>query len=264
MPSSPLPKISIITPSYNQAQFIEATIRSVLDQAYPCLEYIIVDGGSTDGTLDILRRYEDRIAWTSGRDQGQANAVNIGLRRASGDVVAYLNSDDLYLPGALLAVGRYFARHPDAPCLTGQCRSIDEHGKEIRGLITLYKLLWMVLHSYQALLVLNYISQPATFWKRSILDHIGYLDESLHYTMDYDYWLRMGQEYRFHYIYRHLACFRIHSSSKSGTTAHKQFDEEYVTASKYSHSKWILNAHLVHKSIAAGVYRQLLAKNLPN
>ena len=252
-----LPRITIITPSYNQAQFIEETILSVLNQGYPDLEFIVVDGGSTDGTLDILRKYEDRLAWSSGRDGGQTNAINIGLRRATGDIVAFLNSDDVYLPGALRAVGEYFSRHAEASCLTGQCRTMDEKGREIRIAITTYKNLWLSLNSYQVLLILNFISQPATFWRRCVTEKIGYLEESLHYTMDYEYWLRMSRHYRMHVLFRRLACFRVHSHSKSGTTAHCQFDEELSVASRYG-NRLSTRLHAAHRALIVFVYKHIL------
>ncbi|MCD4672777.1 MAG: glycosyltransferase, partial [Anaerolineaceae bacterium] len=164
----PLPRISIITPSFNQADFIETTILSVLGQEYPHLEYIVVDGGSTDGTLDILRKYETQLTWSSEEDRGQAHAINKGLARAGGEVVAFLNSDDVYAPGALLATGEYFAAHPGAWWLTGKCAIVDDQGCEIRKLITAYKHFWLQFRSYGVLQIMNYISQPATFWRRSL------------------------------------------------------------------------------------------------
>ena len=114
-----LPRISVVTPSYNQGNFVEETIQSVLDQGYPNLEYIVMDGGSTDGTLDILRKYEKRLVWKSERDRGQSDALNKGFRMASGDIFSFINSDDVYEPGALHKVGRFFVDHPQASWLTG-------------------------------------------------------------------------------------------------------------------------------------------------
>jgi glycosyltransferase involved in cell wall biosynthesis len=253
-----LPKISIITPSFNQGQFIEETIQSVLNQDHPDLEYIVIDGGSTDNTLDILRKYNDSILWMSEPDRGQVDAINKGLRRATGEIVAFLNSDDLYEPGALWAVSEYAVDHPEAMLITGQCRNIDEKGEETRKAITLYKNFWLGLRSYRVLLVLNYISQPATFWRYAVTEQIGYLDESLHYTMDYDYWLRIGCKYPIHYLHRNLACFRIHSSSKSGTTAHKQFDEELFVAGKYG-SGLPLKLHRFHRFVTVAIYKGMLS-----
>lgn len=255
-----LPLITIITPSYNQACFIEQTIESVLDQKYPCLQYIVMDGGSTDGTQALLRKYDRHLEWFSERDRGQSHAVNKGLRLAAGEIVAFINSDDYYEPGALWAAGGFFAAHPDAAWLTGKCRTVDETGREIRRPVTLYKHLWLRLRSYRALQVLNYVSQPATFWSRKLLPEIGYLDEGLRYTMDYDYWLRIGKRYPLRTIDRCLACFRIHSCSKSGTTAHLQFDEELETARRHSQSRRLLALHRLHRAITVTIYRHLLIK----
>ena len=253
-----LPQISIITPSFNQAKFIEETLLSVLDQNYPNLEYIVIDGGSTDGTLNILEKYKDRLVWISEPDLGQANAINKGLKQAGGDVVAFLNSDDLYLPGTLDAVGQYFSTNPHASWLTGFCRNTDENGREIRKFIRLYKNLWLNFgNNYQSLLVLNFISQPSTFWRHAVMRDVGYLNEELHYTLDYEYWLRIGKKHKLHILHQNLSSFRIHSHSKSGTTTHLQFDEELDVARKYTNnlSIWL---HKLHCIATMAVYKQIM------
>lgn len=252
-PAERLPRISVITPSYNQARFIEQTIQSVLSQNYPHLEYLIIDGGSTDGTLDILRRYNDHLTWISEQDSGQTNAINKGLRMASGEIVAYLNADDLYEPDTLFLVGKYFNSNSDAMCVTGQCQNIDEKGKIIRRGVSWYKNFWLRVGNYSVLQVLNFIAQPATFWRRCILEQIGYLDERLHYTMDYEYWLRIGKHYPIHRLHRPLAQFRIHSNSKSGQTSTDQFNEELLVAMCYGKGLPIL-LHKLHRIATVQVY----------
>lgn len=252
-----LPKISIITPSLNQDLFIEETIQSVLSQDYPNLEYLIVDGGSTDDTLQIVRKYNDRLSWISEKDKGQSAAINKGLRLVDGDIVAFLNSDDLYQPGTLMAVGEFFANHSEANWLTGLCINVDQSGNEIRQCIRLYKNFWLRWNHHSFLQVLNYISQPSTFWKRSAINKVGYLNEQLHYTMDYDYWLRLGQHYPLHVLYRDLAKFRIHSNSKSGATTYRQFDEELQVVEKY-YTGLPIFLHRIHRAITIKLYEQEL------
>ena len=252
-----LPSISIITPSFNQGAFIERTIQSVLNQGYPDLQYIVMDGGSTDETVGILKAYGDRLTWVSEPDHGQGHAINKGLRRATGDIVAYLNSDDELEPGALRRIGAYFKSHRDAEWVTGKCRIIDPQGRETRRSITAYKNAWMRTKSYQVLLVLNYISQPATFWRRSMLESIGYFDESLHYTLDYDYWLRIGGRHRLHVLDGYIARFRVHPDSKGGTSAQKQFDSELAVAKHYTQSGAMLHLHRLHAQLILAIYRRL-------
>ena len=249
-----IPKISIITPSLNQVSFIEETILSVLSQKYPNLEYLVIDGGSTDGTLDTLKKYSDRLTWISEKDSGQSSAINKGLRMATGDVVAFLNSDDLYEQGTLAMVGDYFARHENAFWLTGYCLNIDQNGHEIRSFIRDYKNFWLRWNHYQVLKVLNFISQPSTFWRRSTMSEVGFLDESLHYTMDYDYWLRLGRKFPLHVIRKNLSRFRLHEQSKSGTTYHDQFDEELRVAKKYFRGLPIF-LHFIHQYLSSKVYQ---------
>ncbi len=251
-----LPKISIITPSLNQGRFIEQSICSVLDQGYSNVEMIVIDGGSTDATLDLLKKFEPRIKWISETDTGQANAINRGIRMATGEILAYLNSDDYYLPGTFHLVGEYFRTNPDARWLSGYCRNIDRNGEEIRKGIKLYKNFWLKFASLKILKVLNFISQPATFWRRDILNDVGLLDEGLNYTMDYDLWLRIGRLHQLHILRSELACFRIHLSSKSGSTDHGQFDEELMVAGRYSNN-WLQVLHQLHRLVTVNVYKHL-------
>jgi glycosyltransferase involved in cell wall biosynthesis len=250
-----LPKISIVTPSYNQGAFIEETIRSVLDQNYPNLEYIVMDGGSTDGTLEILHKYDGRIRWSSEKDHGQTDAINKGMGMASGEIRAYLNSDDLYQPGALLKVGQFFRDHPEAMWLSGRCQTIDAVGKEIRRPFTAYKHFWLGLHSYHVLLVLNYVAQPATFWRRAAAERIGPLNETLFYTMDYEYWLRLGAHYPLHALPEPVARFRVHTTSKSGNTVHLQFDEELAVAGQFGQGL-VTRLHRLHRNLTVAIYRR--------
>lgn len=263
-----LPRISIVTPSYNQGHFIGQTIESVLSQDYPDLEYIIVDGASTDNTLDVLRSYDGRLTWISEKDRGQTHAINKGMHMATGDVVAFLNSDDLYLPGALDTVGRFFAERPDAGWLTGRCRIIDQDNREIRKGITLYKNAWLRVANYQTLQITNFISQMATFWRRDAARRIGELNETLHYVMDYDYWMRIGRYYKLHVVHRDLACFRMHTTSKSNTSsaaavtqANAQFDEEIRIARHHTRSRLLVDLHRMHNAMIVASYRQALKRS---
>jgi glycosyltransferase involved in cell wall biosynthesis len=251
------PKITIITPTLNQADFINETIQSVLNQGYPNIEYIIVDGGSTDGTKEILESYDGRIRWISEKDRGQSDAINKGLRMASGQVIAFLNSDDLYEPGALLDVGAFFAKNPDAFWLTGWCRVIDPQGVEIRKLITLYKKFWLLLHRYEILIVMDYISQPATFWRKEVIEKVGVFNENLHYAMDYDYFLRVGKYFKLWVRPRYLASYRIHPNSKAGSSAHAQFDSTFKIAQSHSNMKLLIWLHSWHNRMIVFFYRRL-------
>jgi glycosyltransferase involved in cell wall biosynthesis len=214
---STTPKISIITPSFNQASFIEQTIRSVLEQDYSNLEYIVIDGGSTDGSVDIIRKYSDRIAyWVSEKDRGQTHAINKGLVRATGDIVAYLNSDDFYVEGALARVAGLFNRQPELDLIHGRCRVVDENGiktGERAGSITRYDEildLWNVWWNRR-----NFV-QPEVFWTKRISDRIGPFREDLYWVMDYEYWLRILRAGgRVGFIDSELAAFRMQPNQKS-------------------------------------------------
>lgn len=251
-------KISIVTPSYNHAHFIERTIDSVLNQNYPDLEYIVMDGGSKDGTVDILKRYKDKIVWKSEKDGGQSEAINKGLKMATGDVVAFLNSDDTYEPGALAKVAKFFEDNPDIKWAYGKCRIIDENEKEIRKPITLYKNLLLKRYSFNKLLSENFISQPATFWRREIHNKIGFINEDEHYTMDYEFWLRIGQKYPAGVIDDYLANFRMYNTSKSGSLSNPQFQDELRIAKKFSKgARWPILLHKFNYYKIVWIYRAM-------
>lgn len=258
---STLPSISIITPTLNQGHFIERTIRSVLAQEYPRLEFIVIDGGSTDGTIGILRKYAAKLRWISEPDTGQSDAINKGLRMATGDIVAYLNSDDLYEPEALHRVARYFTDHPDIRWATGKCRIIDEQDREVRKAITLYKNLLLRWYSYSLLLVTNPISQPATFWRRSVLAEVGSFSEREHLVMDYEFWLRIGRMYEPGILNDYLAGFRVYASSKTSSSFLKTFRREMEIARNYS-SSIVLNG--LHRLSYLGIVASYHIINFPH
>ncbi len=230
-------KFSIITPSYNQGQFISQTISSILTQTGDFeLEHIIIDGQSTDNSLPIIQETasrETRIKWVSEPDQGQSDAINKGLRKASGEIIGWLNSDDFYEPGSLQKVNDYFKANPQVKWIIGQCKIVNQDSREIRNWITAYKNWQVKRYSYKKLLTENFVSQPAIFWRRELLSEIGYLDLAENYCMDYDLWLRFGQKYQPGLINQYLSNFRYHQGSKSGQVNKKQFQDSLRLAKKY-------------------------------
>lgn len=204
-----IPRISIVTPSFNQAPYLEITIRSVIEQNYPDLEYIIIDGGSTDGSVDIIRKYEKYVnAWVSEPDRGQAHALNKGLRMISGEIWGWLCSDDTLAPGALEKISRAFAADPNAAVIYGNCNFIDEKGRVTREKKP-------GPFSRSRLMRNNFLYQPATFARSDCLKKYGFLDESLHYAMDYEFWLRFDPGERISYLNEWIADYRLHLSSKT-------------------------------------------------
>jgi len=228
-------KISIVTPSLNQAGFLPATLASVLGQEGDFeLEHRVIDAGSTDGSLDVLRAFDDpRFSFISEPDDGQADAINKGFALTSGEIVAWLNSDDLYEPGALTAVAEAFAANPDKAWLTGRCIIVDEHNRPVRAGVRRYKDRRLRRYTYRALLRENFISQPATFWRREALPDDRPLDTTLNWAMDYDLWLRLGRVSDPIVLDRPLARFRLHARSKTGDFSRRQYDEDLAVARRY-------------------------------
>jgi glycosyltransferase involved in cell wall biosynthesis len=209
MPAGEGPLVSIVTPSFNQGRFLRRTIDSVLAQDYPRLEYRVVDGGSTDESVAILRSYGPRLKWTSAPDRGQADAINQGLAHAQGEILAYLNSDDVLRPGAVSIVVKHFAQHPDWDLVYGNADHIDECDRMLGQYPT-------APYSFARLLVDCCICQPAAFWRRRMAERVGPFDVGLHYALDYDYWMRIDRAGgRLVHVPEVLAASRLYPETKT-------------------------------------------------
>jgi glycosyltransferase involved in cell wall biosynthesis len=207
MTKSPL--VTIVTPSFNQAQFLEKTIRSVIRQDYPHIEYIVIDGGSTDGSVDIIKKYEKHIAyWVSEPDNGQSNAINKGFAKARGSILAWLNSDDLLAPSAVRIAAHYLSLNPDIGLVYGNRLHIDRKGNVV-GINR------CPTHD-QNMFKKNFtIPQETAFFRREIFEAVGRLDESLHFAMDFDLWCRVAKVTRMHHAPAFMGYFREHAAAKS-------------------------------------------------
>jgi len=205
--------ISIITPSFNQAHYLEQTIQSVLGQDYPYIEYIVVDGASTDGSVEVIKKYAGKLAWwVSEKDSGQAEAINKGLARAKGEIVAWLNSDDYYLPSAVSAAMEVFEENPDVVLVYGNMLAVDERGNAFNSLT--YKQL-----SLQDLLCFQIIGQPAVFFRREVLEKTGLLDPTFHFLLDHHIWIRIAQHGKILHVNQTWAAARYHAEAKNRAKA---------------------------------------------
>lgn len=225
----PWPRISIVTPSFNQGQFIEETILSVIGQHYPNLEYIVMDGGSSDNTVEVIKKYEKHIShWQSAKDNGQSAAINDGFGRATGDIVAWLNSDDFYFPGTL----HYVATQLDisrSEILLGNCFHFFQNSAQTWGSDV------AAHHANSNLLLCDYIIQPSSFWTQQTWKQVGQLNEDLHFVFDWDWYIRARQaSIGFKTSQKYLSAYRFHEAHKSGGGGAKRRDEIAEIYTNYS------------------------------
>ncbi len=219
------PVVSIVTPSFNHAAFIEKTILSVLNQDYPNIEYIVMDGSSTDGTLDILRKYGNRLSWVSEPDQGQSDAINKGFQRANGEILAWLNCDDNYLPGAVRTAVQFLVEHPDLAMVYGGANYQNDEGELLkRGRSTDFDL----NRPCETI-----IPQPAAFFRRAVFEEVGQLDIDLHYRMDLDLWARIALKYQIRSIPYVFVNIRTSLDTKTSSRSDQFWSELSLIGKRY-------------------------------
>jgi glycosyltransferase involved in cell wall biosynthesis len=245
------PKISIVTPSFNQGRFLEETILSVLNQRYPHLEYVVIDGGSTDETVEIIRRYEDKLAyWVSEKDRGQVHAINKGIEKCTGDIFAFINSDDVYLPGTFAAVAEYFEAYPETEWVCGDTIMFGEdHTTELTETEVPKSAAHCLSWAYTA-------AQPGHFWRRQLIE--GGFDEGWPYDFDHDLYVRLLLAgHRCEYIPLPFAAYRLHAVSKTVAEGHHQIAEFERSAEVYedrlegADRRWCRATRFLRRSYAA-------------
>lgn len=252
-----MPRISIVMPTLNQQRYLRTAVDSILNQ--PCeAEIIVIDGGSTDGTLDILKSYGDQIRYVSEPDHGQSDALNKGLRMASGEIVGWLNSDDVYTPHAFRSVLQKFD-DPNTHWVFGKVDVINEEGVEIRQWITCLKNRRLARLTFNQLLRANWISQMGVFWRREFLTSVGGVEQNYHLAMDYDLWLRFWKKAPGVFLDKTIASFRIYESSKSGGHYLQQLQEAFHIAKTHADGQhsFDLAWHRLNSCAVSCIYRTL-------
>jgi glycosyltransferase involved in cell wall biosynthesis len=237
MNNKKLPKVTIVTPSFNQAEFLEETMLSVLNQSYPNIEYIVVDGGSTDGSVDIIKKYEDRLtSWVSEPDNGQSDAINKGFKQATGEIYNWLNSDDVLYPDSVKIAVHFMQKHPGKEVVYGDRVVIDQNSK----IIDVFEPLTVTRSSSRLLLR---IPQEVTFFTADLWHRVNGLNEELHYVMDSDLWFRFLDETKFFHIPFFMGAYRQHEESKSvfgiGRNRNERALEEVQFLKKYYSGFWL-------------------------
>ncbi len=257
------PTLSIVIPSYNKAPFLGRTLDSILAQDYPGLEILIEDGGSSDGSVDLIRRYArehpEVIRWVSERDEGQLDAINKGLRKASGELVAEIDGDDVYRPGAFRRAAECFRARPGCLWAVGKGGVIDAADRPVMGTVTAYKNLLLRLNRKSLLHAVNYIVQPAVFFRRSVFESTGYFTGNRRFVMEYELWLRLAELQMPAVIPEYLADYRLTLGTISSTQAESLLAEDFALARRYTRNPAVLGMHRLHnglrKAILAGVKR---------
>lgn len=234
------PLVTVVTPSFNQGRFIRQTIESVLSQDYPHIEYIVMDAGSIDETENVVKDYAGRLQWVSEPDRGQSHAINKGFKMARGELVAWLNSDDIFLPHAVRYAVEAFERKPEMGAVYGEGYLIDREGAvKCRFPHTQPMNLWKLMH------VSDFILQQTVFFRKEIFSQIGYIDESLHYTMDWDILIRIAKRYEIGYIDHEMAALREYEEAKSSSGGLKRAKE--IGAMLRSHTgMWMPPGYVVY------------------
>ena len=253
------PLVSIITPSYNQAPFLDATIRSVLDQDYPNIEYIIIDGGSTDGSLEIIQKYANRLAfWNFEKDRGQTDAINKGFARATGEIMAWINSDDTYEPGAVREAVEAMQAHPEMGMVYGDTNFTDDHSIVIGRFPAAQTDYLRLRRGYV------HIPQQAAFFRRDLWLRVGPLDPSFFFAMDYDLWVRLAKLAPLMYIPRVWANFRLHGDSKT-MAANDRCWPEMIRVHKREGGSWfsVIVAKYMIRTLIAPLWHLRLKWKLP-
>lgn len=243
-------KISVITPSFNQAEFLEQTILSVLGQDYPELEYIIIDGGSKDASVDIIKKYESRLKfWVSEKDTGQSSAINRGFNNATGDILFWLNSDDLLMPGILTWINGKVSESGDG-IYFGNCIHFQENEK----LISWGSDVWR--NSKEFLLEeLDFVIQPSSFWTRKVIEQVGLLSEIHHFTFDWEWFLRAKKlNVPFYPLTRPISMYRFHSKHKTGVGGNKRLSEILDIYKSFNPSKAGLFELLIGENVKRGAH----------
>ncbi len=248
-------KVSIVTPSFNQGQYIGRTLQSVASQAGAEIEHVVFDGGSRDNTLDVLKNFSPPVRWISKKDKGQADAVNQGICATDGEILGWLNSDDIYYPGAIANVVEFFDQNPDIDVVYGMADHIDLEDKAFESYPSEP---W----DFERLKETCFICQPALFFRRRVVEKHGLLNESLNYCMDYEYWLRLGKAgVRFAYLEEKLAGSRLYAENKTlgaRVKVHEEINDMFKKSFAKVPDRWLFN--YAHAVVESKIDRQLHSK----